>query len=207
MAAAVVRFKNSLRPRSVVSVGDSPLLVDCFWQQIIDLFCFFVPFVVPRPPFFVLLPSETSMARRIDVARKGPSFERKGRRTYVGTSDTRWNNYRISTVDKLHGQPATSFNEALSTSLLACLSGNEKRSVPRAKGYLFFRSIAYSVFTINLSKLILTLYDDLYSLIVVRDKRIVADPANISVVNYTNLIFDAYVLYINFCHVDTMMLI
>lgn len=136
------------------------------------------------------------MARRIDVARKGPSFERKGRRTYVGTSDTRWNNYRISTVDKLHGQPATSFNEALSSNLLACLSGNEKRSVPRAKGYLFFRSIAYSVFT-NLSKLILTLYDDIYSLIVVRDKRIVVDPPNIYVVNYTNLIFDTYIRFVH----------
>lgn len=137
------------------------------------------------------------MARRIDIARKGPSFERKGRRTYVGTSDTRWNNYRISTVDKLHGQPATSFNEALSSSLLACLSGNEKRSVPRAKGYLFFRSIAYSVFIINLSKLILTLYNDIYSLIVVRDKRFVADPANIYVANYTNLIFDTYIRFVH----------
>lgn len=117
-------------------------MADCFWQQIIDLFIFsFCPIVLlfpaspppppppaPLPPFFSK-PSETwrgVSTSRGKVCRPGG---RKGRRTsfrerYAGGTIIGYPRLTNCTVNRPR------FNEALSSSLLACRMENEKRNYP-----------------------------------------------------------------------------
>lgn len=101
--------------RRSVSVVDRPghppfPLADCFWQQIIDLFIFsFCPrspiSSSPVPPPFFPNHRKRGVAYR---RREERSVGRAERTPDVVPREIRGrNNYRISTVDKLHGQPAT----------------------------------------------------------------------------------------------------
>lgn len=124
----------SRRSVSVVDRPDHPPfpLADCFWQQIIDLFIFsFCPrspiSSSPLPPLF--FQTIGNVAWRIDVARKGLSAGRKGRRTsfrerYAGGTIIGYPRLTNCTVNRPR------FNEALSSSLLACRMENEKRNYP-----------------------------------------------------------------------------
>lgn len=86
-------------------------------------------FLLPASPLPLFFQTIGNVAWRIDVARKGLSAGRKGRRTsfrerYAGGTIIGYPRLTNCTVNRPR------FNEALSSSLLACRTENEKRNYP-----------------------------------------------------------------------------